>query len=289
MRIVKYSLFIIFIAIGISTAINLRNFDKLKENTNRVNIILFGDGGTGTQKQYDVAKSADRLCNQNNCNAFFILGDVIYDNGVTSIDDPQFKTKFEDVYKNIDKPFYIALGNHDYDGCTLCYIAYSTISGKWRLPNYYYTQSFGSLVDVITLDTNNLNQTQFDWALTTLKQSHARWKIVIGHHPLLSSDVEHGNATGATKDMLEKIICHNADAYISGHAHDLEDAGSFCGSHFFVSGGGGNKLYDKSLGKNPPFFAKKNGFLLASIDNNRMVFSFFDDTGEQLYSVPLYK
>ena len=34
--------------------------------------------------------------------------------GTTSINDTQFKTKFEDPYYNIHKKFYLCLGNHDY-------------------------------------------------------------------------------------------------------------------------------------------------------------------------------
>ena len=65
-----------------------------------------------------------------------------------------FQSKFEEPYEDIDFPFYISLGNHDYGGdcgITDCggigneferseaQIAYSDISDKWILPDVYYT------------------------------------------------------------------------------------------------------------------------------------------------------
>ena len=44
-----------------------------------------------------------------------LLGDNIYDDGVHSIDDPQWEEKFEGPYRNIDMPFYPVLGNHEQD------------------------------------------------------------------------------------------------------------------------------------------------------------------------------
>ena len=43
-----------------------------------------------------------------------LLGDNFYEDGVASVDDPQWQTKFEDPYANIDLPFYAVLGNHDH-------------------------------------------------------------------------------------------------------------------------------------------------------------------------------
>src|SRR5690554_6651396 len=47
--------------------------------------------------------------------ASFVLltGDNIYEDGVTSVDDPRFLDSFEYPYQNLDLPFYLCLGNHD--------------------------------------------------------------------------------------------------------------------------------------------------------------------------------
>lgn len=75
-------------------------------------------------------------------------------------------------------------------------IAYSTISAKWRLPSRYYKKSFADLVDVFVLDTEKLDIKQVSWVKKELKQSKAVWKIVVGHHPLIAYDAQHGNARG---------------------------------------------------------------------------------------------
>jgi tartrate-resistant acid phosphatase type 5 len=45
--------------------------------------------------------------------------DNFYDEGVDSLDDEQFQTKFELPYADIDFPFWVVLGNHDYGELSL--------------------------------------------------------------------------------------------------------------------------------------------------------------------------
>ena len=45
--------------------------------------------------------------------AVILLGDNFYNIGVESVTDPQWDSKFETPYANINLPFYPALGNHD--------------------------------------------------------------------------------------------------------------------------------------------------------------------------------
>ena len=111
-------------------------------NAQAEEFILIGDTGTGSKEQYKVAESIKNYCATKNCKAVFILGDVIYDKGVSSISDEQFKTKFEDPYKEIQLPFYIVFGNHDYLGCVDCYIKYSSVSKKWEMPERFYVTKF---------------------------------------------------------------------------------------------------------------------------------------------------
>ena len=80
-------------------------------NAQAEEFILIGDTGTGSKEQYKVAESIKNYCARKNCKAVFILGDVIYDKGVASSSDKQFKTKFEDTYKELRLPYYIVLGN----------------------------------------------------------------------------------------------------------------------------------------------------------------------------------
>ena len=46
------------------------------------------------------------------------LGDNFYSKGVKSVDDPQFKSKYEETFDSpsLQVPWYVCSGNHDYYG-----------------------------------------------------------------------------------------------------------------------------------------------------------------------------
>jgi hypothetical protein len=62
---------------------------------NTVRFIAVGDVGTGTTIEYRVAKAMGNKCELDGCNFVLLLGDNIYENGVDSISDTQFGTKFK--------------------------------------------------------------------------------------------------------------------------------------------------------------------------------------------------
>ena len=76
-------------------------------------ILVFGDSGTGDQNQFTVAESMETICSYKGCEMALMAGDNIYEDGATSANDPQFISKFEKPYHNLNFPFYVALGNHD--------------------------------------------------------------------------------------------------------------------------------------------------------------------------------
>ena len=53
----------------------------------------------------------------------------MYDEGVTSEDDPQFQAKFEDTFPaaSLQIPWYLVGGNHDYYGNIDAQIEYSSV------------------------------------------------------------------------------------------------------------------------------------------------------------------
>ena len=105
-----------------------------------VQIIITGDTGSGQKDQYLVADAMYKFIQKNKgIKNIFLLGDNIYETGVTSVTDKQFKTKFEDPYKKIKKQFYLCLGNHDYGNTYFpndrykYQIEYSQYSNKWNI------------------------------------------------------------------------------------------------------------------------------------------------------------
>ena len=195
------------------------------------NFIVTADTGSGSIDQYKVAKSMEILNNTNKINSVLLLGDNIYEHGVTSSLDPQFKTKFEDPYHNINKPFYLCLGNHDYGNSFFLknnagfQVSYSDISEKWNMPDKYYSIK-GKDYEIFMLDTNldlfneKTIMKQFHIMSDKIKNSNKKWKIVCGHHPWRSVG-GHGNAERRLEIFMNDLFKVGAefDLYMCGHDH----------------------------------------------------------------------
>lgn len=196
-----------------------------------VRFLLTGDTGTGGETQYKVADAMAKVCAERGCDFMAILGDVIYESGVSSADDPQFEEKFELPYAVLDFPIYNVLGNHDnsmdpvtatlgfdagighwYEaGTYMVDYHYRTdrMSEKWQLPDRYYTFRFGD-AEFFALDSNTMMfndvatgstnpeayQKALDqdaWFDEAVAASNATWKFTLAHHPYVSNG-EHGDA-----------------------------------------------------------------------------------------------
>jgi hypothetical protein len=187
--------------------------DAPPEPVKRVRFIVMGDTGKGNADQRNVAVAIRDLCAAKGCDFVLMLGDNIYDAGVSSTTDPQWQSKFEVPYNDINLPFYVALGNHDYGGKLiidapgignewdrgLVEVNYTQVSMKWNMPATHYTFTHNH-VGVIVLDTNSIvwdNKTHGDqaaWMPTALMEVSGKdWVFVAGHHPYRSNGT-HGNA-----------------------------------------------------------------------------------------------
>lgn len=261
------------------------NFPPQSEKAEK--IIFVGDTGTGGSPQYEVAKAMEEYCQIEICQAAFILGDVIYDSGVESVDDPQFQTKFEEPYKSLNFPFYIAFGNHDYLGCTTCYLEYTDKSAKWHMPDYYYVQSLGA-IDVFVIDTENFNADQANWLRKSLQTSVATWKIVAGHRPLVSYEVEKYGENWTGMSELQDLVCNKAHFYISGHAHAMEqNSVPNCNVMQLISGGGGANLREFEPNSKGLYSASFHGFVSLSVNERGLEAEFIDTIGEVEHKVLL--
>ena len=64
---------------------------------------------------------------------FVLALGTTYDDGVKSVDDPQFKAKFEDTLTHLPQCRYVCAGNHDYYGGSKgieAEIQYSKVSSR---------------------------------------------------------------------------------------------------------------------------------------------------------------
>lgn len=278
-----------------------------------VRFVVLGDGGEGNETQYAVARAMETVCDRDGCEFALYLGDNIYDSGVDGPNDAQFVAKFENPYANLDFPFYVALGNHDYGGLGILpsaergphQIAYSALSGKWTMLDEYYSVVEGHAT-FYAIDTtsilwegwiagfNGSREAHEDWLADELANVTTPWKIAFGHHPYISNG-KHGNAGeyegivipspdnvdgDGVRDFFEASICGQVDAYFCGHDHNRQWLGERCGTLFAVSGAAA-KLDDlRGRGNDTEFEdASKAGFLWVELLGDTMTARFYDQDG----------
>ena len=221
-----------------------------------VNIIAVGDwGGLPTWPwfspgQKSVAKAMDKVAGQMGSDFVLALGDNFYFDGISGdAHSKRFEKTFQDVYEgaNLQIPWYVCAGNHDYKGNITAQISYTDVdpTGRWIFPKEYHAhiyQANNVRVHVILLDTIELNnvseehlnknegdegyfsaiplaeksvaQEQWDWLENELSTSTANYILVGGHFPVFSA-CSHGNTPTLIrhlKPLLEQYDAH----YLSG-------------------------------------------------------------------------
>ena len=289
--------------------------EDVRKNKGQVRFVAIGDAGEGNDAQYAVADVVEKVCAAQGCDFAIYLGDNFYDVGVQSVDDVQFIDKFERPYENLDFPFYVALGNHDYGGAGHLIdrpepqVEYTQYSEKWILPDR--THDFQKEhIQFLALDTNALMwssvwggyDTQAEWVRETIDSSEHLWKIAFGHHPYISNG---GHGVAGQYDGLENVpvasgldvkrlvdeeICGKVDVYFSGHDHDLQWLEPQCGTEFIVSGAGSKNRNLENSGV-PTFFETdaQPGFVWIEIIDNLMRVEFYGMDESLLYEGTLQK
>ncbi len=73
-----------------------------------------------------------------------------------------------------------------------------------------------------SLPRDELERGMVDWLEKSLAESPARWKIVMGHHPIWSSAGSKFQQARALRAIILPALCRHADLYLAGHEHTLE-------------------------------------------------------------------
>lgn len=245
----------------------------------KLGVIFVGDTGTGKSEQFTVAKAMKKFCASDLCEWVLLLGDNFYSDGVKSVDDPQWKTKFEDPYLSMQVTFRPVLGNHDYGGNIQAQIDYSKKMRHWWMPSRYYKWIHKD-AEFFAIDTEEFDGEQQKWLAKAIKNSTAKWKIVYGHHPIFSHG-EHGDTDNLISDLLP-IIDKKVDFYLCGHDHDMQFI-ERDGNRFIVSGSGA-KLRKVEQGKHSLFAKSTLGFSHLTIEGDTAVVRMIDKDGKVLFS-----
>ena len=235
------------------------------------------------------------------------LGDNFYDDGVSSIEDPQWQSSYEQVYSAPslrDTPWWSILGNHDYRGNVQAQLEYGTIDKRWRMPARYYARSErladGTSCDLFYIDTNPFLSryrhsrvriddqdpaAQLAWLERGLAASGADWKIVVGHHPIHTADgpaTEEPELIASLRPLLEK---YRVRVYLNGHIHNFQHV-RVAGIDY-ITNGAGSKLSHVYQAVPGSWSLARHGFMTVSLSRDRFDFQFLGASREQLYQAAL--
>jgi acid phosphatase len=266
-----------------------------------VRFLVVGDWGTGAAFQKRVAAAMAAKAESEKPQFILSTGDNIYNSGVSSVDDPQWKTKFEDVYtaQSLELPWYAILGNHDHRSNIQAQIDYHTKNPRWNMPARYYKISKAidpsTSVEIFAIDTDpiNRNDTAFIaqqniWLRRELAASQARWKIVLGHHPVRSHG-GYGDQDYMLRHIKPILDSNNVAVYICGHDHDLQYLKSPQDTFFCLVSGAGGEARHTGYGENTVFAATNGGFNVIAVTRNRIYIEFVNIEGKTVFAHSLRK
>lgn len=262
-----------------------------------IRCIALGDWGAGTSLQKEVALGMNAYSEKNPIDFIISTGDNIYGKGVKSVDDPQWKTKFENIYTGayIQNDWFPVFGNHDYLGNVPAQLEYAQKNPRWKFLNYFYlipNRSEKDIYDFFMIDTNLMvsgkDEEMLIWLEKALTESKAKWKIVVGHHMIRSHGV-YGDQKFMVKKLKPILDTHKVDLYLSGHDHDVqlikhpEDA-----FYQAISGAGGGSR-DTNWGKNSLFSATNGGFVALTITQELLYLECLKKDGEVQFAHSIVK
>ncbi|MCI0423488.1 MAG: metallophosphoesterase [Acidobacteria bacterium] len=260
---------------------------SLKAAGEPIRVLAFGDFGDGSKRQREVAAAMLQYHQKQKFDFAVTLGDNFYSKGMKGVDDPRWKTWWDQLYDPLGIQFYATLGNHDYGfpQSPEAEILYSKKSPSWRMPAARYTFTAG-WVQFFAIDSQVLSTQQLDWLRQELDASKFRWKVVYGHHPIYSHG-QHGDSPRLIRDLLP-ILKGRADVYLTGHDHDMQHLKPEGNLHFFVSGSGGKQ---RPIRPGPrSLFAKSAlGFAMLEADGLSLKITFIEKSLTPLYEYTLKK
>ena len=300
----------------VATAASAGNLPKLPARN--INFIVLSDSGDRDSTRREAAKAMAVGMNEaiTRCNIDFVAhtGDQIHDNGAKSSKDPEWKFKLLDIFSG-DKlqsvEWHGVPGNHEYRGNPDAVAQFSDEQEWWESPSRYYsyTETLGNGETVLFLytDTTPLvdkyvekwSKGRYDkdypkrelaWADSVLRNSDARWKIVLGHHPVFAmTDKTLAEKTDMQYTLLPVMEEGNVDLYINGHIHDFQHLKTMWSDIHFVTNASGIRTRKPEAVIGTLYCAPGPGYMICSVSHSKIKFFFVHNDGEVIYSYTIKK
>ena len=233
--------------------------------TGTVRFVAFGDSGTGSTEQRQIAS----LIDAQSFDLMLHAGDLAYGNP-DGTGDGTYRTLndwFFSIYRNSlrGKPVFPSLGNHDSRATTsdgkhyLDMFVLPRNGGNGSFPDHaerYYSFNYGPL-HVVVLDTELAFQdttrraAQLSWLEADLSGASQPWKIAVFHRSPFSAGGEQGSDLVVRAAFSPVFERYGVQAVLSAHEHIYERTKPWkVGTDpsgtpvtYIVTGGGGGPLY----------------------------------------------
>ena len=312
----RLTLIVVAVIAMIGAAMAQVKFQKPEIPANSTTIYIANDlGRNGYFEQKTVAELMGWMADVADPEFVAAIGDVHHFEGVASVDDPLWMTNYELIYSHPDLmlDWYPVLGNHEYRGNTQAVLDYGKVSRRWVMPGRYYAVEkevedgnekilyvfidTAPLIDKYRRDTEDYPDAgkqsiaaELEWLEATLAASTAKWKVVMGHHPIYAdtdkNECERTDLQRRVQPLLDK---YGVDAYICGHIHNFQHIQAK-GSRvqYFVNTSGSLSRDVKPI-EGTQFCSGDEGFMILSTADNLMRFFLVNYKGEIIYQYDIKK
>jgi predicted MPP superfamily phosphohydrolase len=245
----------------------------------KLRFAVIGDWGTGDSDQVGIARQMFSAHQHSPLDFVISAGDNIYPNGSGRYFAKHFEAPFASLLKDRIN-FYTVLGNHDVDAGRQdqCQYPLFNMGGA----PYYKLERSDGLTEFFMLDSNDFDQRQAAWLENSLRDSKAKWKIPVFHHPIYSSGKTHGSSVSLRKQLEPLFTRYGVNVALSGHDHIYERTKPQHGVQYFVSGAGGKVRrgnVDRGSGLSATSFDDDNHFMVFEIEDSQARFQAISGTG----------
>lgn len=265
-------------------------------------------GRNGYYEQKPIAELMGNLAEEVGPDFIIAAGDTHHFEGVASTQDPLWMTNYELVYSHPELMLdWCAInGNHEYRGNTQAVLDYSKVSRRWHIPSRYYAKTVkagNEKLLLVFIDTPPLidkyrddpetypdackqdRNEQLKWIEKTLSGSDAKWKIVVGHHPVYAETPKDESERSDMRARLEPLLDkYGVDMYLCGHIHNfqhIQPAGSKVDYLVNTSGSLSRKV--RAI-EGTKYCSPEAGFTIMVAEDNEVTFHLMNGKGRILYS-----
>ena len=251
------------------------------KGTGDVGFIAFGDSGTGSTQQRQLAS----LMAADSFDVALHTGDIAYGNtgGTGDATYRTFNDWFFDIYASWlpFRAFFPAEGNHDSrpsNGNGIAYLDVFTLPTNGATPAYpdhaerYYSFDYGR-VHFVAIDTEFAFQDltrraeQRSWLESDLAATTQPWKIAFMHRSPYSAGGEHGSDLAVRAAFGPIFEQYGVQLVLSAHEHDYErthplrESATGTAVTYVVTGGGGAPLYPAGIADWTAYSASRHHYV----------------------------